>query len=202
MSSRADRYAFQVIPERYAYRYLGIRPSNLSCSFFQVVIIFTFVSLFSTASLLIVLSYKAIKKYIGSQEQGYEPSTPRTLGYFWLVNLFVSGTIIKYFSEIRICAMSRILNHHKPFHTQLCPPRSTLHSPRNSCRVWRCRVLVLVIRYCRTHVYLTSWWTSNQSMGFRKGHFWQSTMDSMYWYMARHGVPFSHWAHLNQQTSS
>jgi len=142
-------------------------PTYLTYFFFQVVIIFTFISLFATASLLIFLSYNAIKKYIRGRTQCYEPHTPHTLGYFWLVNLFVSGSIIKCFSDIRVCAMSRILNHRKPFHAQRCPPGPIMHSPRNSCRMWRCRVLALVIRYCSTHFYLTRWWASNQGMGCR-----------------------------------
>ena len=108
----------------------------------------------------------------------------------------------KSFSEIRVCAMSRILNHGKSFHAQRCPPGPIMHSPRNSCRMWRCRIVALVIRYCSTYFYLTSWWASNESMGFREGHFWQSTMDSMYWNMAKCGVPCSYWTSLNQKTLS
>jgi hypothetical protein len=73
----------------------------------------------------------------------------------------------RWFSEIRVCARDRILNHAEPFHPELCLPGSIMHSPRSSCRMWRCRVLAVVIRYCSTHVYLISWWASNERLGRR-----------------------------------
>lgn len=73
----------------------------------------------------------------------------------------------RWFSEIRVCARDRILNHAEPFHPKLRLPGPIMHSPGSSCRMWRCRVLALVIRHCSTHVHLISWWASNERLGRR-----------------------------------
>jgi hypothetical protein len=202
MSSPANRYAFQVIPEdmhtglivftlptylTHFFRWSSALPLSLSLQLAHFSLFFRIIPL---------------RNISGVKRKAMNRVRLLHWGISGLSTFLYPVQSSSAFSDFRVCAMSRILNHPESFPAQLCPPGPIVHSPRNSCRMWRCRILALVIRYCSAHFYLTSWWASNQSMDCREGHLWQITMDSMYWNMARCGVPFSYWTHLNQETSS
>jgi len=168
MSNTGEQYAFAVIPENMR---AGITvfalPSTYLTHFFRRSSSLPLCLSLPLARFSLILRIRKSRNTSGVQVKAANRAGLEHWGISGWSTFLYPVRSSRWFSEIRVCARYRILNHAEPFHPKLRLPGPIMHSPRNSCRMWRCRVLALVIRYCSTHVYLTSWWASDERMGRR-----------------------------------
>lgn len=102
----------------------------------------------------------------------------------------------------RLCAKSRTCSCWGPFVSQLCPARVSMHSPRFLNQLWRHRICDLVIRYRRTYVFLTYWWTRMAGVGGWKINVWKIPMAFVRWHLVVRLVYLNRWNMVDSEDSS